>query len=347
LTVRAAGFVGLLLSILFVAAVGQGHDARLRLVAFGDVNLGRTLGKRLLREEPAFPFERLKEMTRSADVAMVNLESLISDQNGETEHPRSNYIFCAPPVAVWELKDAGVDVAVTANNHAFDYGVTGVAENIRFLAAAGIMPVGSVIEPEEGMPPGCLERNGIRIAVVAYTASMNFRSGWSGRISAYDSARVARDVRNAREHADVVVANYHGGAEYVDAPTWQARAHMRFLIEAGADVVIGHHPHYLQGVELHRGRPIFASLGNLVFYQPQREWTQVGLGAELIWSRRDSIRLDSVRLFPVRAGYQPYFITTPEDVRRIGERVRRLSTVPVTINESESCFLVDLTDDRP
>lgn len=322
--------------IVSLHANAQSDTAAVCLMAFGDVNLGRTMGQRILRGELDYPFDRLKETLHRADAVFVNLESVISDQQGQTEHPRSNYIFCAPPPAAVALREAGVTVAATANNHSFDYGSFAVGESIRFLAGQGIASVGSSIEPTGHSPATIIERKGIRFAFLAYTQIMNMRNGWRSYVAGFDSLRVQKEIREARSRADVVVVSYHGGSEYRDRPSLPALTQMRYLVDVGADFVIGHHPHVPQGIEQYRGRWIAYSLGNLVFYQPQQEWTQLAIGLEMCWTRSDSIRLISLRVLPIRAGYQPFVASDPADIDQLRARLKKLSNVFVEDNLYDS-----------
>jgi poly-gamma-glutamate synthesis protein (capsule biosynthesis protein) len=335
-----------LLVLLAVGGVGksagQSDGSTLRLLAFGDVNLGRTVGQRLLRGELDYPFARLRDVFRRTDIVLVNLESVITDQHGETEDPGSNTVFCAPPSSAFVLRDAGVTVVAGANNHAFDYGEQGVRETVRFLAGQRVACVGLSADPTDFFQPVVLERKGIRVGFAAYTQFVNRGTSVGRWIAVFDSGRVRKELRALREASDLVVVSYHGGKEYADSPGRAALAQMRSLVDAGADLVIGHHAHVPQGIEEYAGRLIFTSLGNLMFLQA-REWTQLGWGAEFVWTRTDSVRLTSVRLLPVRAGYQPSLTPGGAAVRQLAERLRTLTTVPFTVQETDSTIHVQPT----
>jgi poly-gamma-glutamate capsule biosynthesis protein CapA/YwtB (metallophosphatase superfamily) len=334
----AAAVIGVLLAATDGRA--QADTSCVRILVLGDVNLGRTVGQRVLHGELDYPFGRLKKMLATADLVFVNLESVISDQHGSTEDPHSNLIFCAPPTAATVLRAAGVSAAGTGNNHAFDYGTQGVRETIGFLAGQGIPAAGTSMDSTGMFRPVILERHGIRVALVAYAEFLNLQKGAAGFVDLFDSARVIREIHAARQDAEVVIAMYHGGDEYASRVSARARAQMRALVDAGADVVVGHHPHVPQGMEEYRGRIIVYSIGNCVFYQPQREWTQRGWGLEFQWARSDSVRLQSIRVLPVRAGYQPEPDTGRAALRRAADRLRRLTSIPFTCSEKDSSIHV-------
>jgi poly-gamma-glutamate capsule biosynthesis protein CapA/YwtB (metallophosphatase superfamily) len=100
----------------------------LSLLALGDINLGRSVGQEILKGNIDYPFAKCKNMFMRADVLFANLESPVTDQHGETQSPKSNVVFCAPPPASSSLRRSGMFVVSTANNHAFDYGVKGIQE---------------------------------------------------------------------------------------------------------------------------------------------------------------------------------------------------------------------------
>lgn len=334
-----------LVSVLIHPARSADSLATVRLIAVGDMNLGRSLGQKILHGATEYPFKQIRGWFREADVVVANLEGPISDQQGETESPRSNVVFCAPPVAARLLKDGGVTLVVTANNHATDYGRTGIAETIDFLGREGVLWVGTSAESTGLFPPAIVVRNGVRIGFVAYTQFVNNRSSGGRFVSIFDSVRAALEIDSLRRRVDLIIASYHGGREYVDTSDAVTRAHMHALIDAGADVVIGHHPHVARGIERYKGKLMFLSLGNCIFYQPRRSWTDIGLGLDIVWRKREGRMVSSlVRLRPVHAGFQPSTEVPAAQAREFMERIRRLSTVSITSDQTG--YVVEPYDQR-
>ncbi|MBI5463723.1 MAG: CapA family protein [Ignavibacteriales bacterium] len=289
------------------ATGAQGQESHAaRFLALGDVNLGRHVGQELLKGDTLFPFRNLKPLLDRADLVFANLESQITEQHGETQSPKSNLIFCAPPVAGSSLKEAGIGIVSAANNHAWDYGKTALRETSAYLDSVHVAVAG--IDPEGigkfRLP--VLERGGIRFGFAAYAEFVNLKDNWQGYISLFDSARARVEIATLRSKSDIVVVSYHGGNEYSNGASQAALGSMRFLADAGADIVLGHHPHVVQGMERRGKSFIFFSLGNVVFYQPQRSWTQLTL-APWIEFHKDSVgtSIRFVRLLPIKAGYQP------------------------------------------
>ncbi|MEX2117814.1 MAG: CapA family protein [Bacteroidota bacterium] len=313
----------------------EAGPARLRLLALGDINLGRSVGQILLKDSIGYPFVFTAPIFQHYDIVFGNLESQVTDQGGETQHPRDRYIFAAPPQAARALIQAGISVVSTANNHAFDYGMQGLAETVDLLDAAGVRFIGSSKDSVGLFNPALIERNGISIGFVAYTEFVNQKGAWQGRISLFDAGRARKEIAALRDAADIIVASYHGGVEYVDRPPKYTLSQMRQLIDLGADIVIGHHPHVPQGVEQYKGKWIFHSLGNFLFLQTQREWTQKSFAVAMEFVRdSQNVRIDGISLLPLLVSNQPTFEVTGQARETIFSRLERLSSIPLTRKDS-------------
>ena len=203
---------------------------------------------------------------RDADVAMVNLECPITDRGTKVEKP---YNFRMRPSYVGAIRDAGIDIVNLANNHIFDYGEVGFFDTIANLDSAGILHVGAGRNRQEAHRPVVMELGGRRFAFLGYYG------GDEAPVAKADSPGVAqRGVRliakdieraRARERADVVIVTLHWGEEKAEYPEPKYVNFGHAVIEAGADLIIGHHPHVLQGVERYNNGVIVYSLGNFIF----------------------------------------------------------------------------------
>jgi len=240
------------------------------IVAGGDVNLGRECGQSILADPKYDPFRQVAPLLRDADLAFVNLESQLSEQKGETQSPYNRLIFTGPPGGGATLAQAGIDVASTANNHAWDYRRRALLETLDNLAGAGVKSVGTGRTLEQAYAPAILEVRGKRIAVFAVTQVWNDppfeQHEGRNHVAWARPKRLLPALERARREADVVLVSYHGGAEYQDAPAPPARNFFKAIMKGGlVDAVLGHHPHVPQGVGWSDGKPIFYSLGNFVF----------------------------------------------------------------------------------
>jgi poly-gamma-glutamate synthesis protein (capsule biosynthesis protein) len=209
---------------------------------------------------------------QSADVAVGNLECALGTGG---KRARKSYTFLAPPEAAASLSGAGFDVLSLANNHSMDYGPQTLSETLRLLDASGIRHPGAGLDEAAAHRPAIVVVKGLRLAFLAYvnvpvegtrfnTASWTARGDKPG-VAWAELARIAADVTAARGQADLVVVLLHSGYENVRAPSTIQRAAAHAAIDAGAALVIGSHPHVLQGVEYYGNGVIAYSLGNFVF----------------------------------------------------------------------------------
>lgn len=261
-------------------------EPSLVLAAGGDVNFGRECGQEILRDPAYAPLAGLGAAWTSADARFANLESQLSDQNGETQSPRHRLIFTGPPGGAAVLSLSGVSVVSTANNHAWDYGRGALLETMTNLEQAGVGFVGTGRDAPEAYRPYVLRIKGRTIALFAVTHVWNqppFATHPGRELVAWaDVPRLRANIERARREHDFVLVSYHGGEEYVHAPTERVQWFARQMMALGVDAVIGHHPHVPQGIGHVTGRPILYSLGNLAFAGHQdRPWTRQSFFARL------------------------------------------------------------------
>ena len=273
----------------------------------GDVMLTRGVGRAIAAAgDHSLPFRQIAPVLQSADIAFVNLESPFSDKGKRT---RDGLIFNADPANIAGLILAGVDVASTANNHSRDAGAHGVEFTYKWLGAHGIQPVGSGASAVEVHRGVIVERHGVRFGFLAYTYDQQ-NGNWhdiDGRVADIDIGAMRRDVADLALRCNVVIVSMHNGIEYQEHPNQSQRSFAHMAIDAGATLVIGHHPHVVQPFEYYRNGLIFYSLGNFVFDQFQRQKTQRGEIAEV---RFLGSYIESARVLPVQIAHNgPVLIT--------------------------------------
>ncbi len=295
------------------------------VLAVGDVNLGRKCGQLILKEGPDFPFRHLREWIESYDLAICNLESNISEQAGQTEKPGNNLIFTAPPDAGRALSEAGWDVVSTANNHSADYGAKALLQTIHHLDRAGLRFNGTAPAADRLYQPTILRVKDYRLAFLSVTDVTNGPVRGT-EIEQYlnlaEKDCLLPALMNAEAQADFTILSYHGGVEYASAPTQATRDFAHWAVENGVDLVLGHHPHVIQGTEHYRDGLIIYSLGNFTFVQTGNPWTQLGVAATITISEG---RIAGVGLIPVRAHYQPQVVKDTEVRIRVLRRISDLS----------------------
>lgn len=266
------------------------------LVAGGDVNLGRDIGQRILHEPSFDPFGDLRPLLAGADLAFANLESPLSDQNGETQDPVRPLVFVGPPRGAELVAHAPFHVVSVANNHVWDYGERGFLETLDALERARVRYAGASRTPGEQYRPAVLTVKGWSIALFAVTHVWNpgeFETHDAvDRVAWADAGVLAREIRRARAEHDLVLVSYHGGREYADTPAQEPLDVARAVMDAGADALLAHHPHVPQGIGWFGGRPAFYSLGNLVFGKHRdHAWTARGFVARLRITEHRSIEV--------------------------------------------------------
>jgi poly-gamma-glutamate capsule biosynthesis protein CapA/YwtB (metallophosphatase superfamily) len=253
-------------------------SGRVELRAVGDIMLARAIGDQLLSEGPGVVFAGVQSSFAAADILVGNLECAIT--TGGSPQTKS-FTFAAPPQAAQALALAGFDVLSLANNHAMDYGPQGLLDTTDYLHQAGIFSVGSGQDAAEAHTPVILERNGLRLAFLAYMDVPVEKGGFDAHawiatasqpgIAWADPDQIKVDVSAARLQADLVIVLIHSGFEVTPAlipnVSSNQKAEARAAVDSGAALVIGSHPHVLQKIERYRDGLIAYSLGNFVMDQ--------------------------------------------------------------------------------
>ncbi len=241
-------------------------DDSVVLAAVGDVMLARSVPAQIASHDPMWPWEALAGQMKDADLRFCNLECPVS--TGGLQIPK-RYSFRADPLqAAQVLHAGGIDVVSLANNHSYDYSRSGLRDTVNFLATEKITALGTGIGHAGAVQPQFLTRNGLKFAFVAYTE-------WTPdgyiplddalSLAVVDEATFSAELRAAKQDADFLVVSMHWGAEYSRGFTDSQQRLAHQAIDAGADLIIGHHPHVAQTVEVYRDRPILYSLGNCIF----------------------------------------------------------------------------------
>ena len=225
----------------------------------------------LVRHDPESLYGDLLPTLRAADLRIVNCECALTRASRPVW--KSGAVFKGEPAHVTGLSLVPFDVACLGNNHVLDYGVAGLRETLDLLTDHGIETVGAGLTEEAACAPLHCSANRVRVHVINFSEGEDLTAARGGPgVFGWDIPRVQRQVRACKRRGGVVIAIGHCGLEYVPYPPPYVVGAFRSIVDAGADAVIGHHPHVPQGMELYKGRPIFYSLGNFVFYQPTPLW---------------------------------------------------------------------------
>ena len=252
-----------------LAAPSPTPEPRGRLVinGTGDVNLDPSYIASFAANGYEYAWSGLDGLFLEDDLTVVNLECPASDVG--TIIPKE-FNFRCDPDALPAMRDAGVEVANQANNHGYDYGPDALLDSVRNLRRAGIEPVGAGRDDRAALAPALLEIDGWTVAVVGLGMVVDPPEGVAGPdhpgiAAGHDTDAMLAAIRGAEEQADLVIVTIHWGVELDTEPRAEQIELGQAFVEAGADIVFGHHSHRLQPMTHYRGRPIFWGLGNFVW----------------------------------------------------------------------------------
>ena len=281
---------GLLLALCLLLAPCMAR-AQVRISFAGDCTLGTNRGlegraehfvKRVEKEGFDWPFLAVKDIFEADDLTLVNLENAFTTGRRGAD---KRCVFSAPPSYAEILPLGGVEAVNTANNHSHDYGVAGYEDTLRALDAQDVVYCGT-------KRPAYVEVGGeLRVALLGRAApKLDSLSGLLG------------EIRQAKKDGcDLVIVSLHWGIEYEKEQNIEQKRIAHKLVQGGADVIVGHHPHILQGIEIYKGVPIFYSLGNFCFGgnidPPDWDTMIVQITAE---KAEEGARLTSIKLIPCR-----------------------------------------------
>jgi poly-gamma-glutamate synthesis protein (capsule biosynthesis protein) len=317
--------------------------AEFKIAAVGDIMLGGTATPELRKYGYDYPFELTAPIFKQAQIVFGNLEGPLTA--GGTIEANKQYVFRSPPDKVAPaLARAGFNIVSLANNHILDYGPPGLDDTRAALDRAGIRAVGAGRNLNEARAPAIMTAEGIAVAFLAYSLTFpeEFWAGPDQPGTAFGHERhVREDVAAARQRADIVVVSFHWGTEgETELRDYQITL-ARAAIDAGAIVVLGHHPHILQAVERYRQGVILYSLGNFIFGSYSRIATRSMIS--LITFRDKQLR--EIRLIPINVKnaevvFQPKPLTGQDAVEAMA-LVQRLSLTRGTVLEyrDDSAFL--------
>lgn len=238
-------------------------------MAVGDVSLAR--GVKTAVDEGIDPFDSVRDVVGSADLAVCNLECALTE---ETEHvpgkgPYGGATYLAGrPGSAGLLADAGFDIVCLANNHTMDYGVAGLEDTMDALDSVELARCGAGLDEEGASIPAAYDVDGLRVCCLAFNEveprSYSAAPGEPG-VAWLDKPMVLDRVADADGEADIVIVCLHWGVEGDTEPTSKQRDIAQAVVDAGADVVLGHHAHVLGPVEIYNRAIIAYGLGNFVF----------------------------------------------------------------------------------
>lgn len=277
-----------------------------RLAAMGDVMLAREVGRHFKERPEDFSFNEIKLVLNGHDLICLNLENPVGI-NGTPDKVQDPHVtFCAHPDTLKALKSLGATVVSLGNNHMLDYGENALEETLEYLNAAGIKYAGAGRNYEEANRPLLLECNGKKIAflshVFIYSASTLMAKRDRAGVSDHRIRKILPRIKELSRQGYHVIVSIHWGWEYSFYPIPYQMKQARQMIDNGALLILGHGPHYPQGIEDYKDGRIVYSLGNFIFDEPQKYARRSFIYSVGV---TEDMRLEGAKVLPVHINHIP------------------------------------------
>jgi len=275
----------------------------LKLFALGDIFLKTKDGSN--------PFENITELLQNHDVIFGNLETVLSNRGVQVP---KRVPLQANPDNILYLKNAGFDIVNLANNHSRDYGEVGLLDTMSILKQNDIKFIGAGANIKDALKPVIFERNELKIGFLGFTSAGDIAKEKSSGCAPLNKELIIKCISELRKKVDILIVSLHWGIEYVFYPSPEQQKLARTLIDNGADLIIGHHPHVVQGIEKYRDKLIIYSLGNCNFGVEQDknyEGADIGIVVSVEFSKD---KIPKYELIPVKINYnyQPVLLKGDE-----------------------------------
>jgi poly-gamma-glutamate synthesis protein (capsule biosynthesis protein) len=305
----------IIISIIIVASVLLTRPLHLSaeeivITAVGDIMLAGRWTPALRQKGYDYPFDGVRKELTSSDINFANLESPIAE--GGEEYTGKKFRFRAEPQVANALRNAGFNLVSLANNHSMDFGGEALLETLHHLSDNGIAWIGAGKNLYESHKMAIYTIKGKKIAFLAYslTQPVEFFAGKNrpGTAPGYEKL-VTADITNARNQADYVIVSFHWGKEANSTVQEYQRTAAHKAVDAGADIIIGHHPHILQGVERYKKGIIFFSLGNFTFASKSKTADVSAMIRLKLNDDRREAEILPLDVMHRRVGFQPQLLT--------------------------------------
>ncbi|TMK91487.1 MAG: CapA family protein [Actinobacteria bacterium] len=319
---------GLILACCGIASTGtpgRGERGTLVIHGIGDVSLDPSQIPAFRAKGYGWAWSGLGGLFRRDDITVANLECPVTDVVDPVPKP---FTFRCDPGGLPAASRAGLDVASQANNHSYDDGPAGLVDSLSKIRAAGLVAVGAGRDEADALQAASLQINGWTVAVLGIDEVLDPADEVAGpekpgTAAGHDFGLALWAVRDAAAWSDLVVVMIHWGVELDARPRGYQVGQAHRMIDAGADVIFGSHPHRVQPTETYRGRPIFYSLGNFVWPRltPMTSRTAI---AEVVVAPDGATRGRVLPAEIVSDGH-PMLITAPQnfDMRRLSHASAR------------------------
>jgi len=282
-------------------------------------------------ENPEAIYGDLLPVLRDNHLRVVNLECPLVDK--ETPVHKSGAVLKGVSEHIHGLTVVPFEVTTLGNNHVFDYGTDAFVQTRDLLHQNGILSTGAGLSVAEAEKPLLVSANGIQIGIISFSEGEDLTGAAPGKpgVFGWEIDRVIDLVKEIRSDAHVVIIICHGGVEYIPFPPPYLAGALQRIAEAGADLVIGHHPHVPQGVQIHKGVPICFSLGNFVFFQPtDLQYRKIGY---LVKAGVAENGVSAIRIIPYEIGPDRLMLLKEQ---RLQQTLKKLGALSARLESTES-----------
>jgi poly-gamma-glutamate synthesis protein (capsule biosynthesis protein) len=273
-------------------------NATTTILALGDIMTSRVVGQKMLKHGYDYPFIKVKDLLAGADITFANLETSITPGR---QVLTGEMMFRSDIEVATILKRYGISIVSLANNHTPNYGQNGLLDTFKYLSEAGVEYVGAGKNIDEAKKLKITKVNKIKIGWLAYNADDVVPASYQasdkrpGTIF-MDIEKMKQDIISARPQADLLFVSMHAGAEYTELPNKTQIEFAHAAIDAGADLIIGHHPHVVQHLEKYKDKFIIYSLGNFIFDQMWSLPTRQGMAVKILINEKN---IKALQFFPI------------------------------------------------
>jgi len=289
-------------------------DKKWTLVATGDIIPARSVNYQTVkRNDFTWAWKHIIPILTSGDITLINLESPLVPNCPTTVE---GMVFCGSQRHVEGLQAAHVTVANVANNHMGNYGQQGIEETKQILGTNNIQVTGLG-------EPTFLEVKGVKIAFLGFDDI----GPHVAPLAKADDEEMEKQIFEAKKQADLVIVSMHWGIEYTDHPSQRQKQLAHLVIDSGADLIIGNHPHWIQPVELYKGKVIMYAHGNTIFDQMWSEKTKEGVIGIYTFYGKELVDIEFIPTYIKDYG-QPMILET-EKKKAILDQLKIISTVSV------------------
>jgi len=304
----------------------------MKIALVGDVMLGRLVNETLKTMPPAYPWGNTIALLKECELRICNLESVLSDRGEPWGHTPKTFHFRSDAKNVESLTTAGINLVSIANNHALDYEYEGLFEMKSVLKNAGIAAAGAGKNLADASKPSQIKIGGMTVAFIAFTDNEEQWQATDQLAGIYyvpvkpgdvRALRLFELVKQTKARADIVIVSAHWGGNWGYQPPPEHILFSRMLVDNGADILYGHSPHVVRGIELYRGRPIFYSTGDFIddyaVDELERNDESFIFVIEIAGGRITKLQLHPTMISHMQAGF-----AGPRDAREIAAKMQQL-----------------------